>query len=298
MISKENYIAQEKVLADDINLLAKNSNDAGGFRDDIDAGESITAFRPVFLDSVSGSWKFCDADDTDRIRFDGFALEAGTNGDPLAVQLSGIVRGFSSLTLGVKYYVQDDGTIGTAVGTYNILVGEAVGATELLISKIDAILPAVDGSELTGLFAFNTLASANIRSSNDTARTTNSTSFIKLKEIRLDENILGASKTIRISFAGRPIGAVAEIAIYKNGVATGYSWTFSGSLETKTADISNFVEGDLIQLYVRNTSGGGNLSEVSNFRLQYDVSVVSIVGAVLATPLATTKVYATTNTLT
>lgn len=131
---KENYTA-EKVLYADLNQISKNANDGGGFRDDIQAHESITALRPVFLDDTENQWKYCDANDVDRLQFDGFALEAGSADTAMAVQLEGIVRGLSSLDVGKKYYVQDDGTIGTTPGTYEILVGVAISATELLILK-------------------------------------------------------------------------------------------------------------------------------------------------------------------
>jgi len=136
MIAKETFIAGDKVLASEINQVAKNANDSG-FRDDINAGESITAFRPVFLDEATGKWKFSDANDIARLNFDGIALEAGTNNNPLKVQVSGIARGLSSLTPGAKYFVQDDGTIGTTPGTSCIFVGVAVKATELAIAKND-----------------------------------------------------------------------------------------------------------------------------------------------------------------
>lgn len=131
---KENY-TDEKVYDGDLNQIAKNANDGGGFRDDIEAHESITALRPVFLDDTENQWKYSDANDTGRMRFDGFALEAGSADTAMAVQLSGIVRGLSSLDVGKKYYLQDDGTIGTTPGTNEILVGIAVSATELLILK-------------------------------------------------------------------------------------------------------------------------------------------------------------------
>jgi len=101
----------------------------------VQAAETITALRPVFLDDTANQWKYCDANDVDRLNFDGFALEAGSANTAMAVQLEGIVRGLSSLDVGKKYYVQDDGTIGTSKGTYEILVGIAISATELLILK-------------------------------------------------------------------------------------------------------------------------------------------------------------------
>jgi hypothetical protein len=58
------------------------------------------------------------------------AILAGASGD---VQLAGVVTGFSSLTIGMPYYLQDDGTIGTTAGTYSKKVGIALSDTELLM---------------------------------------------------------------------------------------------------------------------------------------------------------------------
>lgn len=58
--------------------------------------------------------------------------------DPVEVEVfyTDIVAGFTGLTIGAKYYVQNvDGTIGTAVGATSILVGIAVSATEILIVR-------------------------------------------------------------------------------------------------------------------------------------------------------------------
>jgi hypothetical protein len=140
MISKEDYAAGDVPSAVNYNNAAKNANDAGGFRDNINAAETISALRPVFLDDTSNTWKYSDANDTARLKFSGFSLEAGSVGNPMKVQLSGIVRGLSSLDAGKDYYVQDDGTIGTTRGTYNIVVGTALTATELLIKKVKRIV--------------------------------------------------------------------------------------------------------------------------------------------------------------
>jgi len=134
--AKNNYAGEDIQNASDLNINAKNTNDAGGFRDSILAAEVITAFRPIFLDATAGKWKYCDANDTARLNFDGFALEAGAVDTAMKVQLNGIVRGFTGLSVGSKYYVQDAvGTIGTNVGTQPILVGIAISATELIIIK-------------------------------------------------------------------------------------------------------------------------------------------------------------------
>lgn len=77
----------------------------------------------------------CDADNINKINFSGFAISNSTDGNPISFQGSGIVRGFSGLSKGKKYYIQDDKTIGTSPDTYEVLVGVAISETELLIQK-------------------------------------------------------------------------------------------------------------------------------------------------------------------
>lgn len=65
-------------------------------------------------------------------RLIGFAKAAITSGESGTVVLSGIVTGLSSLTTGAVYYLQNDGTLGTAVGTITRKAGIALSATTLL----------------------------------------------------------------------------------------------------------------------------------------------------------------------
>lgn len=91
---------------------------------------------PVMQNKTDNEVYSCDADDTALLKFIGFAISSSTDGNPIAVQTSGIVGGFSGLSEGEKYYVQDAvGTIGTTVGTNEVLVGIAISETELLIQK-------------------------------------------------------------------------------------------------------------------------------------------------------------------
>ncbi len=54
---------------------------------------------------------------------------------PADVITSGVVPGFSGLSIGATYYLQDAGGIATTAGTGTIKVGIAVSATELLIDR-------------------------------------------------------------------------------------------------------------------------------------------------------------------
>lgn len=91
---------------------------------------------PVYQNKTDNEFYACDANDTAAMKFLGFGITNGVDGGSMTVQFSGIVSGFTGLLEGEKYYVQDTvGTIGTTIGTYEILVGVAISETELLIQK-------------------------------------------------------------------------------------------------------------------------------------------------------------------
>lgn len=91
---------------------------------------------PVYQNKTDNEFYACDANDSNAYKFLGFAISNGTDGNDIDVQFTGIVSGFTGLSEGEKYYVQDAvGTIGTTPGTQEILVGIAISETELLIQK-------------------------------------------------------------------------------------------------------------------------------------------------------------------
>ena len=104
---------------------------------DMDAGETITGATlptPVYIDDTDNEVKICDANVVATLDFIGFAITNSTDGNAITVQSDGIVAGFTGLDIGKKYYVQDTaGTIGTSVGTSEVLVGIAISATQILI---------------------------------------------------------------------------------------------------------------------------------------------------------------------
>jgi hypothetical protein len=102
------------------------------------AGETISGATtpvPVYPKSADGEWYACDGNDQTKLAFDGFAVSNGTDGNNIEIQFEGIVEGFTDLTAGARYYVQNDGSIDTSVGTYEVQVGIAVSATELRIER-------------------------------------------------------------------------------------------------------------------------------------------------------------------
>lgn len=69
--------------------------------------------------------------DTFRKRVIGFAMNGATQGSNVVVKLLGVMDSFSGLTPGHAYYLQDDSSIATTVGTYTVPVGYALSSTEL-----------------------------------------------------------------------------------------------------------------------------------------------------------------------
>jgi hypothetical protein len=129
-MSRYDFSAGDEVTAAKLN---KNIR-AGSYN----AGETINgATLPVacYQNTTDNEFYACDANDTAKMKFIGFAISNGTDGNSIDIQFNGIVNGFTGLSEGEKYYVQDDKTIGTTPGTYNILVGEAISETELVIMK-------------------------------------------------------------------------------------------------------------------------------------------------------------------
>ena len=105
----------------------------------VKAGATITGTTlpvPVYQNKTDNEYYAADGNATTSLKFQGFAISNGTDGNDIDVQFNGVVAGFSGLSEGEKYYVQDAvGTIGTSPGTREVLVGIAISETELLIQK-------------------------------------------------------------------------------------------------------------------------------------------------------------------
>ena len=102
------------------------------------AGEAIASTPiAVYIKASDGYAYKTDASFVDeRIQaFIGFTSEvAGGSGSAIAVQVKGIVTGFTGLIAGSRYYLSDTaGAVGTPVGTYGKCIGRAVSATEIRI---------------------------------------------------------------------------------------------------------------------------------------------------------------------
>lgn len=103
------------------------------------ASTTITGFtlpQPVFVATSTGAIILSSANTYGASNFTGFAITNAVNGSTVVVQTGGVVKGFSGLTPGADYYVQNSaGTIGTSIPVPEIYVGTAVSATQILIQQ-------------------------------------------------------------------------------------------------------------------------------------------------------------------
>lgn len=257
----KNYVTEEALPSADLNQLVKGA----GFKFDLNAGEAINGATlpvPVYQDTTDGELYACDANDAAKLNFLGFAISNSTNGNPITLQTEGILGGFTGLTRGVKYYVQDTaGTIGVTPMGFMVKVGRAISTTEILIEKETRTLSRA------------LIASDVLIMSADTTRSFGPGTGAIGKSIRLI-NIPGV---IRVEFDMRYVSGdgISAAWISVNGTQSGTARNNSGKIstfQTYTEDISVSAAqigttGALVQLYVSTSSG--NTLEVRNFRVYF-----------------------------
>ena len=141
--------------------------------------------------------------------------------------------------------------------------------------------------------------STNVIHSNDGTKSTNSTSFVKVKQIRIDKWFLlqrvksGSDFNIYFECASSGGGTNMRARIYLNDVAIGTERSVTGVSFSDFAedfDVVDFQEDDLIQIYARTTSSG-IAANVRNMRIRYtttDRQIIRLGDYTLVTPIATT----------
>lgn len=98
------------------------------------AGEALTANDACYVKAADGKVYKCDADDTSTLDFVGFAQEGAVANASVILRHQGQMDGFSSLTIGAKYYISGTaGLITSTIPSNARFVGIAVTATTIRI---------------------------------------------------------------------------------------------------------------------------------------------------------------------
>ena len=158
--------------------------------------------------------------------------------------------------------------------------GLVVGTSANNLVQLDANakLPAVDGSQLTGLnipaaYSPNYTAGNILVAYANTERSITSNNYSKVKEIAV-----GRGGTLRIIFDLKTTygDRTAYGYVYRNGSPVGAEQTSSNtSYETKSQDISGWTTGDLVQLYYKSKDNG--TVYIRNFQIKAAASDISTV---------------------
>ena len=117
------------------------------------------------------------------------------------------------------------------------------------------------------------IASDLLINSNNAEKGTTSTSYTKLKEVRLDD-AFGNRIRVKFDLKWATAGAGAHGRIYRNGVAIGIAQSAADTWVTKSEDLdsSSWISGDLIQIYVYSENDSYTAS-VKNMRFCYSPSI-------------------------
>lgn len=136
------------------NAYMTRTDNRAGLEKSVTAGATINGATlpvPVYQNTTDNEYYACDGNNTAALKFQGFAISNSTDGNPINIQTSGIVSGWSGLDEGVSYWLSDTaGSIQNTPGTYPVLVGVAISPTELLIQKGKRVYAANGGDVGTG----------------------------------------------------------------------------------------------------------------------------------------------------
>lgn len=133
--NKSNYLSTEK------STTSVDANAGSVFYDGPSTSWAISGDEHTFrieytgVKTESGKFYNAKANDTSKLLVVGWLLETAVKNSSYVIQFGSIISGFSGLTINAKYYLKDDGTIGTTAGTNTVMVGIAISATELLFTR-------------------------------------------------------------------------------------------------------------------------------------------------------------------
>lgn len=223
------------------------------------AVENMDIRTPVYISSIGEVGKL-DSDSDSNMEFIGFTNEAATAAAEVEVLLSGVLDGFSSLTIGEFLYADPTtpGTITqtepTQANTYLIKIGKAISATEIIINpdlaasaefnrEVVADITITNNEStptaVTGvLFSGATYRSVILRYS--IYRVTDSNEVTQTGQLRLTYKTNAASWAISDDFSGDNAGVTFSIdgtgqVLYVSTDLTGTS--YSSSLKVNTVEL-------------------------------------------------------------
>jgi len=131
--------------------------DVSNFVVPLTAGEALSARDACYISPVDGKVYKCDADDTTKTNFEGFAQEAASSGASVNLVPGNLVPDFVGLTIGATYYLSGTaGAISATAGTYAIPVGIALSATVLKVEKAKRYASSVASKNLADASASTT----------------------------------------------------------------------------------------------------------------------------------------------
>lgn len=240
-------------------------------------GETIAVNNAVYVRASDGRALRTNASFNDeRIHsFVGFAKEAGVLNDVRRIQTAGVVTGFSGLVIGADYFLSNTaGAISTIAGILRRRIGTAISATELMIQFVT---PTTRVAPLT--------ISDFVQNSNDATRSTTSETFVRLKQMRINEGI----SACRIAYVLQTStgGFTVFSRLQRDSSVLAEHQTSGGQVFTH--DLFNLAAGETLQIWARGLSVS-IFPSVFNMRLTYSriINITQIEENVLATPLITT----------
>ena len=129
-----------------------------------------------------------------------------------------------------------------------------------------------------------------LRNSNDNEKSTSSSTYVKVKEVKLNEDLPACRLKFDVDMF--PTDGNSYAQVYKNGVPIGTEWAFSETgYVTKSEDFTGWVKDDLIQIYLKTPK----TAYVQHMRFYYDVVITYVGGWDLITDLPVTYSISMTN---
>jgi hypothetical protein len=290
----------------------------------VTAGESVVLGDLVYFKTSDQEWYKVDADTAATVVGVQLGIAKGTGSDGVAitggVQLSGVFT-TSGLTAGSLYYASNTaGGYTTTAGTIKQVVGVALSTTRLLLTlpnpqtvssrEKDALsgggvfgtpsgtnkfqteqgtIQAIENTLNIQIQRFSSLSNV-IVFQNNTQRSTTSTSFVKLKEIQLNEAVTQCRLRFR-SWVSTGSGGdtYREAAVYLNGSIVGSAISVSSNSSVIwTHDFTTpLSSGDLIQIYGRRSGTAVPEIFVEDMHICYTTLITEIKGLIIssASPL-------------